>query len=203
MSKLFLGIGINDADYVVQRTVEGKRLWCTFYKTWSNMMIRGYSEKEKARNPTYADVSVCKEWLVFSKFKQWMLNQEWEGKDLDKDLLVSGNKIYCPDACMFVSSQINCLFSDRRAMRGELPIGVHWCKRDKRFISQCNKDGKRKRLGGFSSSNDAHRCWQNFKLNLIHEACENEKDIMVKECLYRIANKIHYDFSHNLETKYY
>jgi len=38
-----------------------------------------------------------------------MERQDWEGKHLDKDILIPGNKIYSPDRCIFVSSLINLL----------------------------------------------------------------------------------------------
>lgn len=46
--------------------------------------------------------SVCEEWLTFSNFKRWMEQQDYEGKALDKDLLVSQNKTYSSETCVFV-----------------------------------------------------------------------------------------------------
>ena len=80
--RLVAGVGINDADYTLSITeslgyVDGKRkqklIWrCKFYATWKSMIERGYSNKVKERSPTYEDVSVCEEWLTFSKFKAWL-----------------------------------------------------------------------------------------------------------------------------------
>lgn len=64
MKKLVYGVGVNDADYVVQvkETVDcanGKRkqkqVWtCPFYKTWKSMLKRCYCEKAKINIPTYS-----------------------------------------------------------------------------------------------------------------------------------------------------
>ena len=121
-TRLVCGVGINDADYKVELKrvvgrVNGKPIreidWiCPFYYKWRNMLVRGYSRKLKDRHKTYEECYVCEEWLRFSNFKAWMEQQDWEGKQLDKDLLVIGNKLYSPSTCCFVSRQVNS-FSDR------------------------------------------------------------------------------------------
>ena len=45
---------------------------------------------------------------------------------IDKDILYKGNKIYCPEKCIFVPFSINSLFTKRQNRRGDYPIGV--CK---------------------------------------------------------------------------
>ena len=77
------------------------------------MLQRCYSESHLVRQPTYKGCSVCEEWLTFSNFKSWMEQQDWEGKQLDKDLLVYKNKIYSPETCVFVSSVINSFFVEK------------------------------------------------------------------------------------------
>lgn len=108
-NKLVAGVGVNDADYPIVRfgeTVNGrkKREWiCPYYKTWSAMLNRCY------RNPVqtaYKDTTVCDEWHTFSSFKSWMETHEWEGKELDKDLL-SENNVYSPSTCIFIPGWLN------------------------------------------------------------------------------------------------
>ena len=53
-----------------------------------------------------------------------MENQKWEGLELDKDLLVKGNKIYGPDTCCFLPGAINSLFSHGQKKKNNLPEGV-------------------------------------------------------------------------------
>src|SRR5690554_513591 len=102
--KLVHGVGVNDADYVIQKWeefgyVDGKRkrklVWrCPYYGVWVRMLERCYSAKTQDRRPTYKGCSVSEEWLTFSTFKDWMKTQKWEGLQLDKDLLFEGNKVY-------------------------------------------------------------------------------------------------------------
>ena len=46
------------------------------------------------------------------------------GWELDKDILVKGNKIYSPDTCCFVPKEVNTVFTKRQSKRGDYPIGV-------------------------------------------------------------------------------
>ena len=109
--KLVCGVGINDADYAVQKLetvgyADGKRkqrlVWvCPYYQTWIDMLKRCYSDKLQERQPTYKGCSVSEEWLTFSAFKVWMEKQDFERKQLDKDLLFEGNKVYSAETCVF------------------------------------------------------------------------------------------------------
>ena len=67
--KLVYGVGINDADYVVNPTVGGRRVICRFYQSWLCMLTRCYSVKSLKSHPEYVGCSVCDEWLAFSAFK--------------------------------------------------------------------------------------------------------------------------------------
>ena len=50
-------------------------------------------------------------------FKDWMENQDWEGNQLDKDLLFEGNKVYGPKTCVFVTRMVNNFTLDSGAAR--------------------------------------------------------------------------------------
>ena len=171
--KLIYGVGINDADYDVHEcaNVSGKwkNIWrCPFYKTWTNMLYRCYSEKAQSKHPTYKSCRVCDEWLVFSNFKAWMETQDWEGKHLDKDVLKGGNKTYCPEWCIFVDRNINNFVTDRGNYRGEYMIGVSWHKSGCKFVSQCRNPftHKNEYLGYFTNELEAHLAWKSRKHEL-------------------------------------
>lgn len=173
---LIYGVGINDVDYVVQQFeffgyIGGKQqrklIWmCPFYSTWKDMLTRGYSSK-------YKDCFVNEEWHLLSNFKSWMEQQKWKDRDgsnklqLDKDILVQGNKEYSKDKCIFVPQYINLFLLDSRAKRGGWPLGVCWHKRDEKFRAQ-GSDGKGRRidLGSFTDPNEAHIAWKSHKHSL-------------------------------------
>ena len=193
--KLVCGVGVNDADYVVRRFetigyVNGKRkqklIWfCPFYRTWTNMIKRCYSVKTQNNQPTYIGCSVSKEWLTFSNFKAWMMTQDWEGKQLDKDLLIEGNKVYSPETCVFVDPIVNSFTIDSGASRGEWLIGVYWHKGANKFKSNCSNPFTKKRefLGYFDCEQEAHEAWLKRKLELAHELAAIQTDSRVAEAL--------------------
>lgn len=181
--KLVCGVGINDADYVVKVMetigyVDGKQrrrlVWiCPSYRIWVNMLVRCYNEKFHTKNSTYKGCSVYEEWLTFSNFKAWMETQDWQGKQLDKDLITEGNKVYSPDTCVFVSVKINNFLIESGAARGEYPIGVYYMKKPEDMVNEFTKpyravisdaSGKKKHLGVFTSPEEAHAAWLKAKL---------------------------------------
>lgn len=167
--KLILGCGVNDADYVTQPLIGGKTVVCPYYDRWHSMLTRCYSEKYHAKFPTYIGCSAIEEWLTFSNFKAWMVKQDWENKHLDKDILFQGNKIYSPEKCLFVSKEINLLLSNHKARRGLYPQGVHFSKRDKKFVAQVNIYGKRTHIGYFGTEEEAYSAYKSAKYAVIKE----------------------------------
>ena len=181
--KLVYGIGINDANYTVCPVVEGKRAWCPYYRAWTGMLERCYCSKFQAKQPTYVGCAVTNEWRVFSAFRVWMVAQSWEGMELDKDLLIPGNKIYSPDTCLFVSRAVNLLLTDHAAARGPYPQGVSWHKGGAKYQAKCSVNGKRKHIGYFKTINEAEIAYLDFKSALIEDAAESQPDIIKKALL--------------------
>ena len=188
------GVGINDADYAVQKYetigvngVRKKRLvWiCPYYRAWKSMLQRCYSSKYQDGSPTYIGCSVSEEWLRFSNFKRWMEKQEWDGKQLDKDLLFEGNKVYSAETCVFVTKAVNMFTIDREASRGECLIGVNWNKRAGKFKTQCSNPftKKQEHLGYFTYELEAHKTWLKRKLELAHLLAAEQTDERVAKAL--------------------
>ena len=118
--KLVCGVGINDLAEPVK--INGKTL--KFYAIWKGMLWRCYSGKYQVKYPTYIGCSVCPEWLSLSAFKEWCDANYRDGMELDKDILIQDNKVYCPEACSFIPQYINSLMTDAGAIRGDYPLGV-------------------------------------------------------------------------------
>lgn len=166
--KFVYGVGVNDAWYMTgYRSEEGKQVRCPYYTKWKDTLKRCYSGKFQEKNPTYVGCTVSKEWLLFSNFRKWMEKQDWEGKELDKDLLFKGNKVYSEDTCIFVSKKLNNLLTDCAAAKGNYPQGVSWHKARNKYVAQCNVNGKGNHLGYSTTEAGAEVAYCTFKADLI------------------------------------
>lgn len=182
-SKIAQGIGINDAEYQVCKNlkIDGKikRVWvCPIYAAWKGMLERCYSRKVHERKPTYQGCSVSVEWHRFSDFSRWMLSQDWEGNCLDKDILVAGNKIYSPEACVLISKELNNFLTDRTSLRGDFPIGVSWHSTANKFVATCSNpfSGANEHLGLFLCPDEAHKAWKKRKHQIACIYADMQKD---------------------------
>lgn len=184
---LVCGVGLNDANYItIYKNANGKKIECPYYKRWLNMIHRCYSDAF----PSYKGCYVCKEWLAFSSFRRWMVDQDWNNKDLDKDLLMPGNKIYAPDRCMFVPHDINTLLNNCKSSRGDLPQGVVWEEAAKRFRVQCSVPWKSSRYVGVTRDlSEAVQMYRNYKSSLIREKADAFGG-RLKDCLIVHAHRI-------------
>jgi len=186
--KKMYDIGINDVNYQVTPIIEGKRMTCPYYRAWHSMLTRCYSAKYKSKRLTYSKCTVCDDWLIFSIFRNWMMQQDWKDKQLDKDLLVRGNKEYSPTTCMFVTSAINNLLIDSHTIRGQYAIGVYWNKQISKYIANCSVDGKNIYLGCYILETEAHLAYLVFKKELIINVANTQSDVKLKQALLHIAN---------------
>lgn len=78
------------------------------YTVWRGMLQRCYGETTQLKQPTYAGCTVEKSFLYYPTFKAWLIKQPYyDSLELDKDLLVKGNKVYSPDTCTMLPDEIN------------------------------------------------------------------------------------------------
>ena len=195
MNKLVCGVGVNDLDYRVHLREDlpkngGKRIQktvflCKYYTAWRNMLKRCYSKKYLESKPSYIGTSVCSEWLSATAFKKWMEQQDWQGKSLDKDIIVPKSKLYSPDTCAFVLATTNKFVTASDASRGGYPVGVDLHKRTGKYRARCGNPftGKKEHLGYFSTPEEAHEAWRKHKHELAQLVAATESDMRVVEAL--------------------
>lgn len=151
------------------------------YRSWAAMLRRCYSDKSKIENPTYSDVTVCDEWLVFQEFAEWRNNNYIDGWHLDKDILMPGNRVYCPLYCRFVPPQVNHQFIHKRSNRGPWPVGVSMDSRRGTFLAKVSTDSKTLNLGSFSSPDAAHAAYLHAKKLEVMRVAEKYKSLIGEE----------------------
>lgn len=144
------GVGINDYDgYISEHQIPIKS-----YKCWVRVLERCYDKKIKIKRPSYNDVTICEDWLKFSNFKSWFDTNYIEGCDIDKDILVQGNKIYSPEFCCFVPRRINTLLLNKQRTNTNGFIGIHKDENG-RYSASVNMAGIRKHIGYYSTPEEA------------------------------------------------
>lgn len=161
MKKVY-GVGINDSASPIKG--------CRFYATWRNMLQRCYSESYQDKRPSYKGCIVCNEWLTFSTFRAWMEQQDHQGKQLDKDIITPGNKLYCPDRCVFVTQEINSLLTVTKSNKGEQPLGVSFLGHKplpRPYLATVRYGNNLERLGYYSDPLSAHLAWNRRKRDII------------------------------------
>ena len=205
--KLVYGVGINDADYAISSLADGKRVLCPYYSKWRGILMRCYSEDSRKRQPTYADCTIAVEWIVFSVFKAWMEKQEWEGKELDKDIIDPHNKQYGPSSCAFVTSALNQLVTHSRFKEGRtLPTGVWEIPRKK--VSSCRfkasasggVTGKTVTLGYHHTATAAAHAYTTYKTGVLRGAISEQLDTRIAAGLQLHCDKLWDDYNHYVNT---
>lgn len=135
------------------------------YRTWINMFQRCYDPKQLARRPNYVGCSVDERWHDFQVFAVWYDSHEYSdrGYDIDKDILVAGNKIYSPETVCFVPRELNMLFTSATRARGEHPQGVGYYKPLDKYWARVRIGGKPKYLGYHETPEKAFKVYKKAK----------------------------------------
>ena len=171
----FCGVGILGAKYPSR--VNGRNT--KEYDLWHSMLKRCYSDVYKKKHPTYIDCEVSDNFKSYEYFYEWCHNQIGfgvEGWQLDKDLLIKGNKVYSEDSCVFIPTEINSLLVKRENMRGKYLIGVHWCNTKKVFVAQVSRNkGMQEHLGVFNTELEAFRAYKQAKESFVKEQANKWK----------------------------
>ena len=169
------GVGVTGTKYPI--TVDD--VITKEYDLWRNMLQRCYNGSFKNKNPTYGGCEVSENFKSYEYFYEWCNkqigfgNQGWQ---LDKDLLVKGNKVYSEGSCVFLPQEINSLLVKSNASRGEHLIGVCWDKAKKAFKAQVRKNkGKQEFLGYFKTELEAFNAYKQAKETFVKEQANKWK----------------------------
>lgn len=162
----FIGIG--------KYTPTTHKVW---YTKWAGMLLRCYDPKDTSYTRYGAmGVSVYKDWHNFQNFAEWCEGRSdyQKGWELDKDIILSGNKKYHPDNCCFVPARINSLIIKSENIKG------CWSDKDKRwYFSYRDKDSMKIRKG-FINQEDGQAWYAENKERVVKELAEIYKNLIDK-----------------------
>ena len=154
------------------------------YIVWHNMLQRSYDPKYHKKYNSYTDCSVSENFKHYTYFKDWCNNQigfnsvDDKGNffELDKDLLIKGNKVYSEDNCVFLPSEINILLVSSKRSRGENVIGVYFNKDKGKYQTSLKVNGKLKYLGRFDTEYEAFLAYKQAKEARVKNIANKWKD---------------------------
>lgn len=167
------GVGMNDADYHVNGGASRADA-CPYYARWKGIIQRCYGGKARDHS-RYGDCTVDDRWHSFMVFKSWMVQQPWQGNQLDKDILCPERKIYAPETSVFIPGWLNVLMVRHETWTGLLLPGVHLDQRPKAKQFQArvhDGTGKRICIGSFKTEIEAHKAWSHAKADVIAKAID-------------------------------
>lgn len=146
------------------------------YSAWSSMMRRCYDSKYWIKNPSYEGCTVHLDWHNFQNFAGWYMSQKWLGLgyQLDKDILVSGNKVYSKENCCLVPQEINKSISVYRKSGKLLGVAALGSKHRATIAFK----GRTIHLGCFDTEEDAVDAYINAKTRNIKELAEEYRGMV-------------------------
>lgn len=161
------------------------------YQVWCSMLQRCYSQKNEVLKRNYKDCTVSEGFKHFPTFLEWWLEKS-KGVDiklqLDKDILVKGNKTYSEDTCALVPRDINMLCIKRDKARGDLPIGVTYCKYSKKYKAQFSKYNVITSLGNYDNVEEAFLAYKRAKEDHIKVVAESYKHVIDEKVYIALMN---------------
>ncbi len=175
MTKLVMGVGINDGKYPMKALGEDLRE----YKLWQNLLARCCSPKTQSKQPTYIGCTVSENFKHYSYFYEWCQNQigfSQKGFQLDKDLILRGNRIYSEDRCLFLPQELNKLIASRTAIKGQPTMGVS--AHQGKFVARCRREPAPYYLGIFATSEEASLIYKQAKETYIKSQAEKWKALI-------------------------
>lgn len=158
--KLIFGVGILDVVGYGSKA----------YFLWHSILSRCYNDKQRWNNKSYQNATVCKEWHKFSNFKRWFESPKSgyrEGYQIDKDILIKGNKVYSPETCCFVPIEINSMLAINKRSN-KLPRGVR--KANSKYMVRISTSGSKSTyIGVYDTPEEAFNVYKQAKEAHIQE----------------------------------
>ena len=176
--------GHSDVFGTVADISEISRIGDCNYTVWYSMSQRCHNSKIHKQKPTYSGCAISDNFKSLPYFLDWAKQQvghnsrDGEGRkfNLDKDILIKGNKVYSENTCVFVPMEINNLILNSRVTRGEFPVGVHYEKSCNKFQAYIRKNGKRVHLGRYNTVEEAFYTYKRVKEAYIKDVANKWKE---------------------------
>ena len=168
-------VGIMDVPNEARRNVPIPKE----YSIWNGVRQRCYNENIRHLTPSYQEVEMSENFKRYSYFKEWCHNQigfDQDGWQLDKDILIKGNKVYSEYTCCFVPQEINAALTNNKSVRGSFPSGVIYNCTKTRYRARIQRGDKWESLGTYDTPEEAFYAYKPVKEAHIKSLAEKWKD---------------------------
>ena len=155
-----------------------QRISPILHRHWRHVLERTVSNREIKG---YEDCKIVEEWHNFQNFAEWAIEaknseaREENGRlyALDKDMVKEGNRIYCPEFCVFIPNEVNC-FHTKKEVGDTGYAGVNRLVGKETsyktgYIARCNKGSVREYLGYYDTPEEAHEVYKMHKVMYARE----------------------------------
>lgn len=165
------------------------------HRHWRHVLERTVAGRDIKR---YEDCSVTPEWYNLQNFADWAAEQKNSTKvedngrlyHLDKDMVSKGNRVYCPDYCVFIPNEVNAFYTKKDLGNTGYP-GVNYIKpassgAKEGYIARCTIGKEREYLGYYDNAEEAFYQYKEAKekaAKLLASKWENKIDDRVIEYL--------------------
>lgn len=165
----YIGVGAHSGTINGRETRE--------YQTWSGILGRCYAPSTQRARSAYAGCTVHDDWHCYQDFAEWMSAHPFSlpGYDIDKDILIPGNKMYSKETCLFVPQEINNLFINSGPSASGLPRGVVRHSGG-RFRAQISESRKKVHIGIFSTPEESFLAYKKAKEAHVKAVAKKYKD---------------------------
>jgi len=142
------------------------------YSVWCNILDRCYEYNSRSQRKNYNGCSVDFKWHNYQNFAEWFERSNVNSDpsvNVDKDLLIPGNKVYSENTCVLIPQWLNKFLKLNHDGSVLKMVGVDFLPRASNknpYRARCVNPFTKKseHLGLFKSEIDAHKAWKEKKL---------------------------------------
>lgn len=155
----------------------------THYKKWSGMLYRAMCHNSYNRDNVTASIS--EEFLIFSKFRDWMNTHNWKNKLLCREIFGMHNYLYSADTCLFVTKEVA---SAVRYVGQTNNVGCQPCDYSSGFKARIHENNKLRWLGTYKTMDLAQAAYYSAKADSLLRLANKDDDLLVKRQLFSLAH---------------
>lgn len=138
------------------------------YNRWKNMLARCYDGATKIKLAAYEGCTVHPHWHNFQNYAEWFYKNPFYtfGWNVDKDLLIFGNREYGPHTCVLLPPAINSALQMRGDKADGLPHGVKVNSSCSHlFEASSSVFDKKHYIGLYPTVEEAYAAYKSFREN--------------------------------------